>query len=171
MRGTERKVGFYEIIAERLSSDTSDIDDPRERGHLLEVDALNAFSEIYGKKVKTDTGVWVSDLDPSIALSPDGEISTAEAVEAKCLSSARHLQAYFEQKIPKDYEAQTIQYFIVNEKLKKLHVVFYDPRIESLPLHTIMIERKDVADTITAYTTQQVQTLKDITALITSLTF
>ena len=164
-------MGFYELIAERLSNDTSDIDDPRDRGHQLEADALDLFAEVHGKKVKKDIGVWVSDFDDSIAISPDGEISATEAVEAKCLSSARHLQAYFEKKIPAEYEAQTMQYFIVNEKLKKLHVVFYDPRIEALPIHSITLNREDVSDTIEAYKEYQIRTLQEVNDLINSLTF
>ena len=95
-RGTGRKLGFYEVLAERLSIVTdSDNEDAMERGHELEERALDAFAETTGKQVIKDCGVWVSDENEHVAISPDGEISETEAVEVKCLSSARHLQAYF----------------------------------------------------------------------------
>ena len=65
----------------------------------------------------------------NIAVSPDDYIRQTEAVECKCLSSARHREAYLTKEIPADYEMQALQYFIVNEKLKTLYFVFYDPRM------------------------------------------
>lgn len=170
-RGTGKKIGFYELLAERLSTDTSAVDDPMQRGHDLEVEAIKEFEEITGMKVETDCGVWVSDESEYIAISPDGIINDEEAVEVKCLASARHLQALIEQKIPDDYEEQSIQYFVVNEKLKALHFVFYDPRIACKPLHYITINRVDVEDTIQAYAAYQRATLAEIEEIITKLTF
>jgi len=170
-RGTGRKLGFYEVLAERLSIDTSDVDSPMDRGHDLEEEALALFGEITGKEVKTDCGVWMSDENEFIAISPDGEINDEEAVEIKCLSSARHLQAYFEQKIPSDYEEQVAQYFIVNEKLKALWFVFYDPRIPSKPLHYILVNRKDIEKDIETYKTYEKQALEEINKMINQLTF
>jgi len=170
-RGSGTKLGFYELIAERLSTDTSDIDDPRERGHSLESDALTNFAKRIGKKVKTDCGVWVSDLDDSIMISPDGEIDAKTAIECKCLSSARHLQAYFEKKVPTEFREQVAQYFIVNEKLKTLYVVFYDPRIQALPLHWIEVKREEIEEEIELWRTYQLDVLKRVNDLINSLTF
>jgi len=141
-----------------------------ERGHSLEREALDVFSEMTGKKVKEKDEVWVSDKNEYIALSPDGEISATEATEVKCLSSARHLQAYFEKKVPSDYEEQSVQYFIVNEKLKKLYFIFYDPRIAAKPLHYLVIERKDVEEKIKLYEAQQIDDLKAMDEMIMQLT-
>lgn len=170
-RGDGRKIGFWEIIAERLSVDTSDVVDPIQRGHDLEVEAINNFAEVTDKEVNPDCGVWVSDFDDSIVASPDGEISDTEAVEVKCLGSARHLQAYFEKKIPTEYEDQTMQYFVVNENLETLYVIFYDPRIAALPIHWIEVRREDHAEKIGAYRQYQIDTLKQIDDLINQLTF
>ena len=171
-RGTGRKLGFYEVLAERVAVKTdSDNDDAMNRGHALEEEALHEFEEITGKKVKTDCGVWVSDDNEYMALSPDGEIGKTEACEVKCLSSARHLQAYFEQEIPSEYEAQVAQYFIVNEKLKVLYFIFYDPRIPVKSLHYITVDRKDYEHTIEAYRAYQEEALKDIEQKIIELTF
>lgn len=142
-RGNETKLGVYELIAERLSVDSSDVSDPSERGHQLEEEGVQALATLLGKKINTECGVWVSDEDPNIGVSPDGEIGTTAAVEMKCLSSAKHLKAYFERKIPSEYEEQIMQYFIVNEKLRVLYFAFYDPRIPAKPIHYIEVHRKD----------------------------
>jgi len=171
-RGNGRKIGFYEVLAERLAIKTdSDNDDVMQRGHDLEEIALTEFEEVTGKKVKRDCGVWVSDENEHIALSPDGEISKTEACEVKCLSSARHLQVYFEKEIPSEYEAQAMQYFIVNEKLEQLYFVFFDPRIPAKPLHYITIDRSEWKDTIETYKTYQKEALEDIALKVAELSF
>lgn len=171
-RGTGRKLGFYEVLAERLSIVTdSDNEDAMERGHELEERALDAFAETTGKQVIKDCGVWVSDENEHVAISPDGEISETEAVEVKCLSSARHLQAYFEKEIPSEYEAQAMQYFIVNEKLEQLYFVFFDPRIPAKPMHYITIDRSEWTDTIETYKAYEQEALQDIAQKVAELTF
>ncbi len=171
-RGSGRKLGFYEVLAERLAvQHESDNDDVMERGHDLEDVALTEFEEITGKKVNRNCGVWVSDANENIALSPDGEISDTEACEVKCLSSARHLQAYFEKEIPSEYEAQAMQYFIVNEKLEQLYFIFFDPRIPSKSLHFIVIDRDNWKDTIESYRAYQEEALRDIDLKVAELSF
>lgn len=170
-RGTGRKIGFYEILAERLAVVTdSDNENAMERGHELEQKAVDEFEAITGYKVNTDCGVWVSDENEQIAISPDGEIDENLAVEVKCLSSAKHLQAFFEQEIPSEYEAQVAQYFIVNEKLENLFFVFYDPRIPAKPLHYIVVDRLSWQDKIEDYKNQEIQSLKEIDERINQLT-
>ena len=169
-RGTGRKLGFYEVIAERLSVEHENDDDaPMERGHTLEQKAADCFEELTGYKVNTDCGVWVSDQSQHIAISPDGEIDDKSAVEIKCLSSAKHLQAFFEQEIPTEYEAQVCQYFIVNENLEKLYFVFYDPRIPAKSIHYIVCERYDWHDRITMMKEQEEEVLADIENKINQL--
>ena len=171
-RGTGRKLGFYEVLAERVAVETGvDHESPLERGHDLEAEAIALFTEITGVKVKTDCGMWISDESDYIAISPDGEISKTEAVEVKCLSSAKHLQAYFEQQIPSEYEAQVMQYFIVNDSLKKLYFVFYDPRIPQKPLHYIEIERSEWRERIDEYKAYELEALQDIERKVVELTF
>ncbi len=164
---TEKKLGFYELIAERLSNDPFDIDDPKDRGTRLEEEGVQLFAtEILGKKVSTECVIWTSDEDTSMSVSPDGEIGETGAVEMKCLSSARHLQAYFEQKIPDEYYEQSLQYFIVNEKLRTLYFVFYDPRIPSLPIHHIEIHRKDKKEEIEFLRDYQKQVLREVNEMV-----
>lgn len=173
-RGTGRKIGFYELIADRLSIQ-EEPEDVMERGHRLEQEAIDKFSEITGLKVETDIGICVSDENPNIALSPDGLIKTkgkyAEAVEVKCLSAARHLQAYFEKAIPDEYEFQKLQYFIVNEDLQVLYFVFYDPRVTVKPLHFLEITREEVEEDIKTYLEYQKNVLKEVESLTAQLAF
>lgn len=167
-----KKIGYYELIAERLTIEhEADEESPMERGHTLEQQALELFEEYTGHKVNSDCGVWVSDENEYIAVSPDGEIDETQAVEVKCLSSAKHLQAFFEQTIPSEYEQQVAQYFVVNDKLQTLYFVFYDPRIPAKPLHYIIVERFDQQENINEYKKFQVEILKEIDAKINQLTF
>lgn len=169
-RGTGRKIGFYELIKERLAI-PEQYEDPMERGQRLESEAIEKFAEATGKTITNDLVMWISDIDPSIAYSPDGCISETEVVEIKCLSSARHLQAYFEKEVPSEYEEQNIQAFIVNEKLEMLHFAFYDPRIPSKPLHWITLYRADYEDKIEQYKEYQVKCLEEINKMVAELSF
>ena len=173
-RGTKRKLGFYELMAERISIPEETGEAPMDRGHRLEDEALELFEKKYNRPT-TKVGFCISDSNSSIALSPDALIKSKgkyrEAVEIKCLSSARHLQAFFEQEVPSDYEAQVMQYFIVNDDLEKLHLVFYDPRITRLPMFRIVVEREDVEDTIQAYREYQVAALAEIDKMLEQLMF
>lgn len=172
-RGTGKKLGFYELVADRLSVD-AEYENPMERGHSLEVEARCKFEEMIGKVVFDESVMLISDKNPNIAVSPDGLIKDksgkfTEALEIKCLSGARHLQAYFEQEIPDEYEAQVCQYFIVNEDLQKLYFVFYDPRIEALPMFYIEVTREEKESDIKFYEEYQIRELKEVDALVDKL--
>lgn len=167
----ERKQGFWELLAERLEIGDDESDNPMQRGTDLESDAIKAFEEYEGKTVNTDLVIWMRDDDDSIAISPDGYIGETEAVECKCLASARHLQAWFEQEVPKEYWLQVIQYFIVNEKLEQLHFVMYDPRIPQKPYFKFTIVRDEVAEDIETYLEYQRKVLKEVNELANQLSF
>jgi hypothetical protein len=124
-----KKIGFYELIAEKLGLPPEDDENQMERGTRLEKDAIARFEqENPGVEVDTSLLIWTRDDDENIAVSPDGVIGETEAVEAKCLSSANHIKAFIEREIPDEYRLQALQYFVVNDKLEKLHFIFYDPR-------------------------------------------
>ncbi len=160
-RGTGRKMGLYELIAERLGI-PSDGEDPMERGHRLEPEAMARFEKETGKKVNKDLVIWTRDDDESIAISPDGFIGKKEAVEVKCLSSARHIQAVIENKVPDEYEYQILQYFIVNDSLKTLHFVMYDPRIVAKDYICFEVQRKDVQADVDTYLKYEQETLAEV---------
>lgn len=125
-------LGFYQLMAERLATGTGDDDDlgsTRERGHDLEPEAVARAEVELGLKLNHGK-VWQGGEDWHIA-SPDAWTDDKKtAVEIKCLSSARHLQALAENIAPKEYFAECLNYFIVNSELNTLYLFLYDNRFE-----------------------------------------
>jgi putative phage-type endonuclease len=171
LRGNEKKIGFWELLAERLQIKDGQNENPMQRGTDLESEAIMAFEEHEGKKVNTDLVIWTREDNESIAISPDGFIGETEAVECKCLASSRHLEAYFTNKIPKDYWFQVLQYFIVNEKLELLHFVMYDPRIPQKPYFKFTVDRSEVAEEVEQYLEYQRKVLEEVNSLANQLSF
>lgn len=151
-RGNGKKIGFYQLIADHLAIDDGETSS-RDRGHTMEEEALAYFEQHTGLTVDRDCGIWLSDDNDAIAISPDGGIQDkkgdyTQAVEIKCFGSALHLQAIIENQVPYKYFEQAIQYFVVNEKLKTLYFVFFDPRVVSRPIHVIEMHRDELEDDI-----------------------
>ena len=91
--------------------------------------------------------MWQDSDDPNHIESPDAYTKDLKtAVEIKCLSSARHIQAICLNEPPKEYYAEYLNYFLVNDKLETLYVFLYDPRflMEHLKWHAFKIKRADV---------------------------
>lgn len=172
-RGTGKKKGFYELIAERIATKPDD-EKPMDRGHRLEGEAIQKFMEDTGKLVDTSLVMWQRDDDDSIAISPDGFISEGErieeAVEVKCFDSANHIKAFLTQEIPSDYQYQKIQYFVVNPNLQKLNFVFYDPRIPCKPYFVIEVYREEVQAEVDEMLELQKTTLAEIDEIVNRLT-
>lgn len=174
-RGNGKKIGFYQLIADRLAIDEA-YQDPRERGHSLEHEAIELFESTTGREVDKDVGLCVSDLHEGIALSPDGLIKDedgkyTEAVEAKCLGSARHIEAILTNHVPADYEMQALQYFVVNDDLEVLYFVFYDPRVIAKPFHIVSVTREEVEEDVEFYRDYQLSVLKEVDAALEKLAF
>lgn len=170
-RGTDEKMAFYEIIAERIA-ETADDENPMERGTRLEEEALSLFAEQIDEKIDNSLVIWEHDNFKDIAISPDGIINDEKAVEVKCLSSASHIKAIITKKIPDEYEFQVLQYFIVNEKLETLYFVMYDPRMpKHLQLHHFVVNRQDVQNDVDIYFEYQKDKLTKIEDIINELTF
>lgn len=167
----ERKQGFWQLLAERLEVGDDQSEDPMQRGTDLESEAIRQFQEHEGKEVNTDLVIWVRDDNESIAISPDGYIGDTEAVECKCLASARHLEAYFTQEIPKEYWLQVIQYFVVNEKLEMLHFVMYDPRIPQKPYFKITVDRSTVQEEVNDFIEYEKRIIDEVNELANQLSF
>ncbi len=141
--------GFYEIIAERVAIPYNG-ENVMSRGIRLEEEAIGRFTKETGKKVNTDLVIWSRDDNQNIAISPDGFIGKTEAVEVKCLNSASHLEAWLKQEVPAEYEFQVLQYFIVNDKIKTLYFIFYDPRMPR-DLFWLTIQRESVQVLVDEY--------------------
>jgi predicted phage-related endonuclease len=161
--------GYYELIAERVAIPHNG-ENVMDRGKRLEEGAIERFAKETGKKVKNDLVLWSREDDENIALSPDGTIGKTEAVEVKCLSSAAHIEAWLTKQIPAEYWHQVLQYFIVNDKLKALYFVFYDPRMPK-DLFWLTKTREEVQEEVNEYLEVEKQVLAQIAEIEKSLTF
>ena len=168
-RGNGYRTGFYQLIAERIAV-PPDQENVMDRGKRLEEYAIEEFEKRTGKTVNKDLVLWVRDDDERIAVSPDGYIGKTEAVEVKCLASARYIETYLKQKIPVEYQTQVIQYFIVNDKLKKLYFVMYDPRMPK-PIFWIEVKREDIQDKVDEYFQLEKKVLEKIGEVEDKFTF
>lgn len=167
-----RKIGFYQLIADRIALYEDGGTSDRDRGHRLEVDAINHLSDLVGLDFITDLCLWVRSDNDAMAYSPDGYTSDLSvAAEVKCLGSARHLMAILENKIPDEYMPQVIQAFIVNDKLDTLYFTLYDPRLTAKPLHVIEKTRDELVSEINYYRDFEERTLKQIDDLVSELAF
>lgn len=127
------------------------------RGQILEDEARELISEKLGKKIIPGR-VWQSEENEYMICSPDGEIAESideytdviEAVEIKCLDSWKVVKAYYEKRPPLDYEAQIIQYFLVNENLQKLYFCIYSDVFTNpdLGLQIFELKREDYREKI-----------------------
>lgn len=173
-KGDTKKIGFYELIAERLGIPADD-ESAMARGQRLEPEAIDMFVTETKKKVNTDLVIWSRDEDENIAISPDGYVEkgkvAVEAVECKCLSSARHIEAFLTQKVPNEFKYQMLQYFIVNDDLKKLYFAFYDPRLLAKPFFILTVERKEVSEEVGVLLGMQRKTLEEVDNAVNQLTY
>jgi hypothetical protein len=176
-RGTEMKKGYYDLIAERLTTTHESDEVPAmQRGNILEPQAVTLFMEemLYTNGTPLEEWeaglvIWQREDNPNIALSPDCyHIDLEKAVEVKCLNSGEHIKSYLTKEIPDVYEEQVIQYFIVNEKLETLYFAMFDPRfiLDKHKFFYLTLNRKDLETKITDYYTQQVNMLDRVEAIV-----
>lgn len=174
LQNSPRKIGFYKLIAERLATPDGWAD-PMERGSALESEAIELFAKLNKKEVVTDQVIWVREDNENIAISPDGYMGDGfivdEAVEIKCLSSEKHLQAIIENKLPEEYEFQVLQYFIVNDDLETLYFFMYDPRLPDTCNHKCFkITRAEKQEEVDLYLAQQKKILEQVEKYINQFT-
>jgi predicted phage-related endonuclease len=171
-KGGGRKIGFYELIAERLGIPPEE-ENALERGHRLEPEALDRFEAATGKKLIRDLAIWTRDDNENIAISPDawiGKKKIIEAVEVKALSSARHIEALLTQEVPSEYWYQVLQYFVCCDELKTLYLVFYDTRLKCKDFFFLTIRREDVQAEVEATLAYEHEMLSEIDAIVSTLT-
>lgn len=202
---------FWQFLADMIA-EQPDGEPPMERGHRLENTNIMMACEKLGiptYSVEFDTGMWVSDVDDRIAVSPDAhakpqiginglEYNPTFAFEAKSLGTKYHLQTVVpfrvfqmlydsetsdEQReelrslalklfpevlesrrefdfIPEQYQAQVLQYFVVNPDLETVDFTMYDDRVYSSLRHEVFeVDRLSVASEIEAQETKELQTL------------
>ena len=156
---------IYKLIAQRIAKPINSNDyadripegatySAMLRGQILEDEARELISEKLGKKIIPGR-VWQSEVNEYMICSPDGEIvdetsDVLEAVEIKCLDSWKVVKAYYEKRPPLEYEAQIIQYFLVNENLQKLYFCIYSDVFTNpeLGLQIFELKREDYQEKI-----------------------
>lgn len=168
--GKGKKMGYYEILAERVAIPPTE-ENRMDRGKRLEDYAIERFVTETGKKVDNDLMIWTHDKIPEMIVSPDGWIPEEDAAaEVKCLSSALHCKAYLTQEIPDDYEEQVAQYFVINEKLKCLYFIFFNPEMPK-DFFFIKVTRADIAEKIEFQMNLEQVTVKELAEDEKKLTF
>lgn len=160
---------YYKLIAERVAVPW-DGENHMDRGKRIEVEAIERFEKETKKEVCKDLVMWCRDDNEYIAVSPDGYIGKTEAVECKCLSSANHIKAYLTKLIPDEYEEQVLQYFIVNDSLKTLYFLFYDPRMPK-DFFYLTFTRDGLKEKVAEYLEMEKNVLLDIAKIEGELTF
>lgn len=154
-------LGFYELLAERLT-DCDDLSSNVERGKALESEALEVASDELGIDFVRGN-VW--ELDKNHIESPDGYTNDLKmAIEIKCLSSARHIQAIYDDVPPQEYATEYANYFLVNKDLEMLIVFLYDPRFieQKLRTHYWFLNRVDLMPQIRALKQVKKQVLREL---------
>jgi len=168
-----KKVGFYELIADKISVMPTG-EPQRDIGTRLEGEAVDRFAKETKKKVDKTLVMWVREDDSNIGYSPDAFVpgkKITEAVEVKCLAAPRHIEAYLTQQVPDDYIYQTRQAFITNDDLKTLYVVFYNPLIPCKDYFVIEVHRKEVEEEIETLLEYERKTLLEVNDIVAQLTF
>lgn len=173
LRGPNEKVGFWQLVSERLAKPRAKGENVLTRGHELEIVAVGLCSKELKKEFITDLVMWERSDNSSIAISPDAYTKDlTEAVEAKCLNSAEHIQCYYEKHYPDEFRFQVYQYFIVNDDLKILHVILYDPSvIEKCQYIRFEIKREEIEDEITKYKEYQIDKLNKVAEIVNEISF
>lgn len=151
---------IYKLIAQRIAKpiNPNDYADRLDgatysamlRGQILEEEARELISEKLGKKIIPGR-VWQSEENEYMICSPDGEFEDeTEAVEIKCLDSWKVVKAYYEKHPPAEYKPQVLQYFVVNDKLKKLYFCIYSDVFSNpeLGLQIFELNREDYKEEI-----------------------
>lgn len=171
-KGEGRKIEYYQQVADKLGvveAEASEEESAMHKGTRREELARERFEKESGKTV-TEAGFCTHSEHPDLSFSPDGLILNGdkytEDTEIKCLGAARHLQAFIENHIPQEYEAQNMQAFIVNEDLERRHFVFFNPDVKDLQYHCIVIERKDILEKIEFYKEAELAALVEIAEMV-----
>lgn len=119
-------------------------------GHVMEPVIAKMYSKVKGVKLRSlaKDRAWRHSTYEWAICHPDRIINSKEALEIKLVSSARSGDWYDEMgedQIPMYYLTQVMWYFIVNEKLERVHVARYTDG----KLYCYTVERSEHTDLIT----------------------
>lgn len=140
-----------ELIAEHLTGEPKDqvVNGAMARGSEAEDYAAQEYEALTGE-ITEQVGICVHDDYDWLVNSPDRLIKRngkyEKAVEIKSPNSDTAVKYIRAGVIPKEYMGQVVSYFLVNEDLKELDFVVYDPRIkkEKFRLFIIPVKREEL---------------------------
>ena len=143
-----RQEALYEIVAERLTNgrELQEGENAMDRGNRLEPEAVAIFEFETGKKTEK-IGFAQSDRNDFIGNSPDRMISNTkeeEMLEIKCPLGKNYVKMWEKDEVPDEYSHQVTQYFVVNDNLKTLYFMGYNPNIPVHPFHIMTIKRESI---------------------------
>lgn len=144
-----------ELIAERMTGTIPEsfTSDAMKHGILFEPEAIRVYEETTKNKVE-EIGFCVHDKYPFIAVSPDGLVKVdgkyQGAVEVKCPSSKKHIEYIRIGRVPAEYKAQVLHYFVVIDDLQWLDFVTYDPRMKSHKINVHRVHRNEIQEEVDA---------------------
>jgi len=135
-----RKTLIYELVAEQVSGQQEKlwVNEAMQWGTDHEDEAVQVYEELTGVKTSV-VGFCLSEEYKFLALSPDRLVKSGKnfsgkkfvgAVEVKCPGTKTFMKYIDEGGVPKDYQGQVTNYFLVNPELQWLDFVVYDPRIK-----------------------------------------
>jgi len=150
--GKAPKTLLYELIAEQLApAKERSANEAMERGSELESDALALYELTTGNSAD-QVGFVLHETYDWLGVSPDALVEVKKhyrgAVEIKCPDTNTHIKYLIEGKVPTEYRAQVLQYFLVCDTVEWLDFVSYDPRISlpELQLFIVRVTREELAD-------------------------
>jgi len=141
--GTAANAYIYELIANALTpAKDRTTNDAMNHGNEYELDAITLYEMEQG--VVDRVGFVLHDKYDWLGVSPDALVKKGKkyvgGVEVKCPDTKTHIKYLEDDKIPAEYRAQIMQYFLVCDTLQRLDFVSYDPRIQ-MPEHQLFIKR------------------------------
>jgi len=143
---------IYELLAEEGIDELEPVYQSEAMKWGIDMEEVAAFEyeKVSGIKL-INSGWWESDFSELVGISPDGSDNTyTHAVEFKCPNTKTHVEYILGNVIPKVYIPQDLHYFVVNEKLKTLDFVSFDPRYRKRPIWIKRITRDELAPQIKA---------------------
>jgi hypothetical protein len=163
-----------EIIAEDVSgmSDDEDgfINDDMQRGIDLEPVACAAYADIMGCEIQ-EVGFIQSERWPNLGMSPDGLVGEVGQVQVKCPKTKTHVKYLRENVLPKEYFAQILSCFLVDDKLFWVDFISYDPRFAVRPLFIYRINRSDLQKELIEASAKVDKFFRELDALKTQIIF
>lgn len=181
-----RSAGFWQMVGMQLTT-PRELEDPRDRGHRLEEEAIIELSTIVGLKFNLKPGLWRSDTNSMLHISVDGaepgDNPTYDA-EVKALKEGKHFKYLFKRKnwkgseldlVPDEYGAQyreqVLQAFAVNPNLQTRYFMLYEPNAIYTEHKTVLmvIQRADIAEELAEYEETITKVTNDIKSVVAEL--